>query len=264
MLDQRGRFPIIHSGKLGPCLIDVGNETIIAAISVNLCDVTGPEMLKLDLSIEGTEFANDYCFWVYPADVDITVPETIILAGTLNGDAVNALRNKGKVILIPKDSKIFKNTSPMPFHSIFWNGYMFDWEKNHTLGILCNPKHPALKDFPTQAHANWQWYHLMQNSLAMNLEDFPPTYRPVVQVIDDWNTNRRQALLAECNVNGAKLLICSINLLELKDKHPAAKQMLKSIIEYAQSEKFDPHTSVDLNTLSTILNIDKNIKESPE
>ena len=221
-------------------------------------------MLKLNLAIEGTEFANDYCFWVYPADTDITVPDTLVLADSLNENAVNALRNKGKIILIPKDSKIFKNTSPMSFNSIFWNGYMFDWPKNHTLGILCDPKHPAFKSFPTQSHANWQWYHLMQNSVALNLKDFPPTYRPLIQLIDDWNTNRRRALMLECNIKGAKLLICSINLLELKDKDPAAKQMLKSIVEYAQSDKFDPHASVDLNTLSTILNIDKNIKESLE
>jgi hypothetical protein len=254
----------VRSGKLEPCLIEIGNERIIAVLSISLREITEPQMLKLNLAIDHTEFANDNCFWVYPADTDITVPEDVVLADSLNETVVDALKGKGRVILVPKDSKIFKNTSPVSFNSIFWNGYMFNWEKNHTLGILCNPKHPALKNFPTQSHANWQWYHLMQNSVAMNLKDFPPTYRPVVQVIDDWNTNRRQALLAECNVDGAKLLICSIKLLDLKDKHPAAKQMLKSIIEYAHSDKFDPHTSVDLNTLSTILNIDENMKESPE
>jgi hypothetical protein len=253
---------IINSGKLGPCDIALGNEKIISSVSVPLKDLKKPQMLNLALAIEGTSFANDYCFWVYPADVDITVPDKLVLVDSLDESFFNALQNESKVILIPKDSKIFSNTSPMSFNSIFWNGYMFDWEKNHTLGILCDPKHPALKNFPTQSHANWQWYHLMQNAVALNLKDFPPTYRPIVQVIDDWNTNRRQALLLECSFDGAKLLICSINLLDLKEKYPAARQMLKSIIEYVHSEKFNPQTSVDLNALSTILNIPENLKRT--
>ena len=30
-----------------------------------------------------------------------------------------------------------------------------------TLGILCDPRHPALANFPTEFNSNWQWWYLV-------------------------------------------------------------------------------------------------------
>ena len=40
-----------------------------------------------------------------------------------------------------------------------------------TLGILCDPNHPALARFPTEFHTNWQWWHLVKNSRPIVLDD---------------------------------------------------------------------------------------------
>lgn len=37
----------------------------------------------------------------------------------------------------------------------FWNMRLFN--QVGTLGILCDPAHPAFDGFPTEAHSDWQW-----------------------------------------------------------------------------------------------------------
>lgn len=36
-----------------------------------------------------------------------------------------------------------------------------------TMGVLCNPAHKALADFPTDMHTDWQWWDLNKNSKTM-------------------------------------------------------------------------------------------------
>ncbi len=63
-----------------------------------------------------------------------------------------------------------------------------------TLGILCDPNHPAFADFPTEFHSNWQWFNLLRNSRSMILDAMPAGYRPIVQVIDNSNVRRNLAM----------------------------------------------------------------------
>ena len=46
----------------------------------------------------------------------------------------------------------------------------------------------------------------------MVLDALPKDLRPIVQVIDDWNTNRKLGLIWECRVGSGKLLVCSADL----------------------------------------------------
>ena len=130
------------------------------------------------------------------------------------------------------------------FSSIFWNT---DWTKRqppHTLGILCAPRHPALRAFPTDYHTNWQWWYILSHSSALILDDLPEKLRPIVQIIDDWVTNRRLGLVVEAKVEGGKLLICSADLNADLDHNPVARQLLHSLLHYMDTPAFNP--SVDL------------------
>ena len=73
------------------------------------------------------------------------------------------------------------------------------------MGILCDPAHPALSDFPTEYHSNWQWWDAMSHCDAIQLNDFPVELKPIVRIIDDWVTNRRLALLMEAKVGKGKI-----------------------------------------------------------
>jgi len=141
---------------------------------------------------------------------------------------------------------------PAGFTSIFWNTAWTARQAPHTLGIFCEPEHPALAGFPTEYHSNWQWWDLVTKSQIMILNDFPPQLRPLVQVIDDWSTNRRLGLIFEAKVAGGKLLVCSIDLRSDLDRRPVARQLLHSLLAYVNSEVFDPKMPCDISLLEKL------------
>jgi hypothetical protein len=75
----------------------------------------------------------------------------------LDEKALSMLNSGGKVLLTLKKDAI-KDTMggsvAVGFSSIFWNTSWTNNQPPHTLGILCNPKHPALKEFPTDYYSN--------------------------------------------------------------------------------------------------------------
>ena len=113
------------------------------------------------------------------------------------------------------------------------------------MGILCDPAHPALTAFPTEGYSDYQWWDLVSNCNAMVLDDFPADYRPVVQLIDDWFTNRKLGILLEGKVGNGKLMVCSADLQKDLDKRPAARQLRQSILQYMASDRFNPPASLD-------------------
>lgn len=79
----------------------------------------------------------------------------------------------------------------------------------------------------------------------MVLDDFPANYRPVVQLVDDWFTNRKLGILLEGKVGNGKLIVCSADLQKDLNKRPAARQFRQSILQYMASGRFNPPASLD-------------------
>jgi len=117
------------------------------------------------------------------------------------------------------------------------------------MGILCDPEHPALAQFPTEYYSNWQWYELLQNSRTVILNDTQPSFRPIVEVIDNFARNNKLGNLFEARVGGGSLLVCTIDLPRLADNLPAAKQLLRSLYAYVGSDSFRPSEELDVSLL---------------
>jgi len=124
-----------------------------------------------------------------------------------------------------------------------------------TLGILCEPKSPALAGFPTEFHSNWQWWHLVKNSRPIILDETPSSYRPIIQVIDNFERNHKLGLLFETKVGSGKALICAIDLLSHQDK-PEARQLLSSLLKYMDSKDFVCRSELDIDILKKLLGSD--------
>jgi hypothetical protein len=229
---------IYVSGKRTDQKIGIGNGKKLSHISASLRDVKAPAMLNLEVAIDGTEFANDWDFWVYPKTLSDKGTD-INRVNALDDPAMEMLKAGKTVMLMPAPGRV-KGNIPPGFSSIFWNTLWTNGQQPHTLGILCDPRHPALADFPTQYHSNWQWWDIVTRSQAMIMNDLPPTLRPIVQIIDDWFSNRRLGIVFEARVNGGKLLICSVDLETDIEKRPVAKQFLYSLKNYMNSTAFDP------------------------
>jgi len=96
------------------------------------------------------------------------------------------------------------------------------------LGILCNPQHPALANFPTEYHSNWQWWDAMSHANAIRIDAVSNDIQPIVRVIDDWFTNQPIALLFEVSVGKGKLLVSGIDFNQDMENRPEARQLLYS------------------------------------
>jgi hypothetical protein len=140
------------------------------------------------------------------------------------------------------------------FSSIFWNTAWTHGQAPNTLGILCNPNHSALADFPTEYHSNYQWWDAMSHSGAINISSFPDDLKPIVRVIDDWVTNRPLALILEAKVGKGRILISGIDLTTDLDKRPEAQQLLFSLKKYMTDGKFDPKAELQLENIKALTN----------
>jgi len=60
-------------------------------------------------------------------------------------------------------------------------------------------------------------------------------------------------LIFECRVGSGKLLICSADLQTDLESRPGAKQLLKSLIRYMNSDKFKPKVELSVQDLEKIL-----------
>jgi hypothetical protein len=200
--------------------------------------------LTVTVSLVGTAFTNDWDIWVYPANAAATAPADVVIARNWDDATKAALASGKKVILFPQ---VVNSAQSLPgrFLPVFWSPIWFPEQQPNTMGILCDPKHPALAQFPTEFYSNWQWYELLQNSRSVNLNDTPATFRPIVEIIDNFARNNKLGNLFEARVHGGSLLVCTMDLPLIADKEPAAKQLLRSLYAYVGSRSFTPSEELD-------------------
>ncbi|MDX9882297.1 MAG: glycoside hydrolase family 2 TIM barrel-domain containing protein [Prolixibacteraceae bacterium] len=239
---------IFQSGKFAQSDISVGNGIQLGTVSFPLTSVVSPEKLTFEISVGS--FSNSWDFWVYPAKKEnIEGEQNIRVVQNLDDATRKYLADGGSVLLTLKKGTLSAEMGgdiQIGFSSIFWNTAWTRGQAPHTLGILCNPKHPALAAFPTEYHSNWQWWDAMSHSGAINISSFPSEIKPIVRVIDDWFTNRPLALLFEGKVGKGKILISGIDLLTDAKNRPEAQQILFSLKKYMAGEKFNPEVEIEV------------------
>ena len=139
------------------------------------------------------------------------------------------------------------------FSSIFWNTAWTRGQAPHTLGILCNPEHPALSEFTTEYYSDYQWWDAMSHSGVIEIARVSSQISPIVRVIDDWFTNRPLALLFEVKVGNGKLLVSGIDFWQDMDKRTEARQLLYSLKKYMASPAFTPAVSVQAEQIQRLV-----------
>lgn len=244
---------ILFKGQLPTTNIPVGNAIPLGTITQSLTTITKPE--RLTLSIAVGNYQNTWDIFVYPASLPENGRE-ILVTQQLDAKALEVLEKGGKVLLTPKKGSVRPDKGgniAIGFSSIFWNTAWTHNQPPVTLGILCNPAHPALKAFPTQYHSNWQWWDAMSHSNAIMLDSLAKGLQPIVRVIDDWVTARPLGLITECKAGNGKLLISGIDLLTDQDKRPEARQLLFSLKQYMRGETFKPVTPVAIKKVQSLL-----------
>jgi hypothetical protein len=233
--------------------ITIGNRIVVGVFAMDLNDISEAQKLRFEISVSGTPFKNQWDFWVYPSKKEIN-HGNVLVTDKLDKNAEETLKRGGSVLLLAYGNvrKDKGANVEIGFSSIFWNTAWTNNQAPHTLGILCDPNHPLFREFPTEFHSNWQWWDPVTHSQAMILNELPANLKPVIQPIDTWFENRRLALAFESRTGGGRLVICSIDLnCDLKER-PVSKQLMNSILEYMNSETFNPQINVDIDLIKKL------------
>jgi hypothetical protein len=234
--------------------IEIGNCSEIGLYQMDLSDLKKAQKLTLEVLLTDTPYQNHWDFWVYPAEQEVNYGN-VMVTDDLNKNAEATLKNGGSVLLL-NYGKVEKDKGAqvaIGFSTIFWNTAWTNNQPPHTLGILCDPKQQIFNDFPTEFHSNWQWWDPVSHSQAMILDGFPAKLKPLIQPIDTWFENRRLALAFEIKTSGGKLMVCSIDLKNVAEERQVSKQLLISILNYMNSEAFNPQIEVDISKVQELM-----------
>ena len=257
LVDDHGKN--FASGEFAPQDIPIGNGTPLGTVKLDLRTAKAPACCKLVVGLKGTEFENDWNLWIYPASATSAIPSNILITDKFDDAARQHLRNGGIVLLtIPGGEVCNFNHAPVKlgFSSIFWNTAWTGRQAPTTLGILCDPRHPALAEFPTDFCSDWQWWYLVHRAGALRLDLLPHGTQPIVRVIDDWVTARSLGLIVEGKVGAGKIIVCGFDLTRDADD-PVSQQMRRSLLDYAASDRFAPRSEWSEGNVKALFKSDR-------
>lgn len=264
--DKYGK--VYAHGTVSTQTIPVGNLFSLGSVDMKLEGINTPQKLNMEVRIEGSDAVNDWDFWVYPAQVELTEGD-VYRTDTLNEKALSILKNGGNVLITAARKIQYGKEVTQYFTPVFWNTSWFKMRPPHTTGILLNEYHPLFREFPTEYHSNLQWWELLNRAQVMQFTDFPTGFQPTIQNIDTWFISRKIGVLFEAKVLNGKLMMTSMDITSQLEKRFVARQLHKAILDYMNSDNFRPATIVSPEQIQTLFTkvagaVNSYTKDSPD
>lgn len=232
--------------------IKSGGNSVLGNIKISLENVKKASKLRIEVFADGSEIRNGWDFWVYPAEDKITQSPNILIAKVFDSN-VRKWLNEGKTVLLTPDHSSVKRAVSARFVPVFWSPVHFP-EQPGTMGILCEPNHPALANFPTDFHTNWQWWELTKQSVAIDVDLLGQDIKPIVQPICNFLQIKKLAYIFEAKIGKGKLMFCSLDISNELDKRLVARQLRRSLLSYLNSNKFAPQNELSANAVEALFN----------
>lgn len=251
---------VIAGGKLEAAAEDGMPYIGIGEIACNMPDVTAMKNVVLTLDIAGTDIAKAYDLWIYPKDVDIDADLAgVHLFHSLSEEALSLLERGEKVLIMAKPDEL-SHTIAGTYCTDFWCYPMFRSISESmnkplpvgTLGLLIDNGHPALEQFPSEAHSTYPWWSIAMRSRPFILDDMPRELQPIVQTIDNFERNHKLGLLFECRVLKGSVVLCALDA-AVAAETPEGRQFLRSLARYVRSERCQPSVRVEVSELGRLL-----------
>lgn len=238
-------------------------------IELRIPEITSPCRFNLTFTSDDVRTGNDchpsytrnsYDLWAYPeaagafAFSGISVKNGSTVYITDNLDEAKTLLGRGeKVIYLP--SQLCESVQGF-YCTDFWCYPMFRSISESmnkpvpvgTMGLLIDREHPALSGFPCEEYSTPQWYHIVSHSSCAVLDGTPESFTPIVQMIDNFERNHKLGILYESRCEEGKLLVCTSRLSEIAVR-AEVQAFFNSILDYAHSDKFNPHSKLSAEQL---------------
>ncbi len=237
---------VIKKGRIQVDSLSIGYNGLLGEISFPLIEVEKASQLEIKVQLDHSDCQNRWSVWSYPSTTHVDFGKVKF---TRDYDQALALLRRGETVLFNPDWKTMTGLEGK-FVPVFWSPVHFPKQAG-TMGILCDPSHPALQKFPTESHSNWQWWDLNIHSTVL-ITDSVQGGDPIVEVIDNFVNNRRLASLYEGQVGKGKLVLATFDLSKDLAHRPVANQMLSSIVSYMNSAEFNPKPLTNFDTMRAI------------
>lgn len=219
-----------------------GTCTELGTIKAELSTFTSPAKLRLEVILDGTAARNSWDCWVYPPPV-IGKSECVRWANYWSQELAAAV-DGGETAILELGHEQIPGAFRGCFTTLLWNPIMKRKHLSQTMGILCDPSHPAFTSFPTESYSNWQWWDVIRPSRVLDLDVLSPRPEPIVRMVDSFIGNRHLGLIFEVRMGKGRLLVTSLDLSrDLTTRH-AARQLRASLLNYVNSSAFNPTLAV--------------------
>ncbi|GHT45318.1 beta-galactosidase [Planctomycetales bacterium] len=237
---------LIAQGETASRTYPVGSSEITGEIKCSLSGITTAKKLTVEVGLQHEVVKNSWNIWVYPASVK---PENgdVYIADSLDETCIAQLEKGGKVFLQAAALGTGKTTGRIYFYPVYWSPAFFPEQKEHTIGMILQDRHPLFSEFPTDTHSDWQWEALYKNAKAFYINDFPENYKPIAQPVDNFHRNNKLAAIFELKVGKGKLLVSGFDV--SNETNPVAVQLKNSILHYMNTADFHPDYEVSVSAL---------------
>lgn len=242
--DEHGQCYAVTSNKVR---INSGGVMSIGQLSIPLGQFAPGQRLELTISIDNTQYRNHYAVWLFADDISVKVPEHVHITRKLDERTRTLLSEGKKVVYIPKLNRLKGEPG---WFSPLASEVSSNREQVASGGISCDSRHPALKGFPTEEMADFQWWHLLHNSIPLRLGGNLQS-GILVSMPGETDGSEDRALIFEARVGEGRLLVCAIDLLIQLDR-PEARQLYASLLAYAASPGFAPAFEMSMEDLEKL------------
>lgn len=213
------------SGELKPGNYPPGELWEVGQIAFELPRKNQAYRCDLEIAVGGMK--NQYPLWVYP---EIQwMPENVEIVEALTAQMIKEIKEGKQIFFEP-----FPNEKNLPcsiggqFSTDFWSVENFPQQEGG-MGMVIDAAHPALAQFPTESHSNWQWWIPSHGRPVI----LPKRIRPIITVPDCHSRLKHMGLLAEFRLGKGAVLFSSMGL-HFRLEYPETKALLHSILTYAE------------------------------
>lgn len=258
VIDEPATYTITNTAGSTIVFGILTNNTLPISKNIPLGRVTLPlniinEAQKLTLTLTIANNTNTYDFWVYPP-IAIAQSDEVLITDRLNDEAMAVLDNGGKVLLTAAGRVTLGDDVSQSYLPVFWNTSWFKMRPPHTTGVYIDTSHPLFSKnkavFPTDCWSDLQWWEIVNGAQVMNLRELPSDYQSPIQPIDTWHVSRKLGMIIEAKVGSGKLLMTTADITTDLDHRLAARQLRHAIINYMESEAFEPTLTLDASTIN--------------
>jgi len=235
---------VLKKGNFTNVNLTIGNNRGLGDIDFPVTTKSA-EKLTVTIKLKDTKYKNSWHIWVYPKEVTTTSENVVITSSFKVAEA--ALKNGKKVLLNPN----YKNLEGVEgrFVPVFWSPVHFP-NQPATMGLMIDDKNAAFNSFPTDTHSDWQWWDLCINSKSIIIDSLEVT--PIIRVIDNFVINHHLANVFETKVGKGKLVFSAIDITSNLKGRPVARQLRNSLLNYMESENFNPTKKLEMKDLETV------------